>query len=68
MGKSRHSSVRIRVEGTALDRLNELSSQFRLSRTQLVTVLMETVTDQQVIEALLEHPQEDKGEKVNHCR
>lgn len=46
-------SIRIRVEGAALERLNELSQQFRLSRTQLVALLVETVVEKDVADALL---------------
>lgn len=54
MADDKQSSIRIRVEGDALVRLNELSDQFRLSRTQIVTLLVETVSKEDVAKALLQ--------------
>lgn len=53
MANDKSSSIRIRVEGDALDRLNVLSQQFRLSRTQIVTLLVESVSEQDVANAML---------------
>lgn len=52
--KTTNSPVRIPVDGEALERLNILSKQFRTSRAQLVTLLVETVSDEYVAEALLQ--------------
>lgn len=53
MSKKEHSSIRIRVEGDALTRLNELSNQFRLSRTQIVALLVETTSERDIANSLL---------------
>lgn len=47
------SSIRIRIEGDALVRLNTLSDQFRLSRTQIVALLVESVPEEDIVKALL---------------
>lgn len=53
MSDSKQSSIRIRVEGEALSRLNALSDQLRLSRTQIVALLVETVPEEDIVKALL---------------
>lgn len=60
VGSKNQTSTRIRVEGEALLRLNELSDQFRLSRTQIVALLVETATDTELANALLDQSETSK--------
>lgn len=65
MGSSKHASIRIRIDGTALDRLNQFSNQFRLSRTQLVALLAESATEEHIAQMLLNQTQQGNEQKVN---
>lgn len=62
--KIKKPSIRIRVEGHALVRLNILSKQFRLSRTQLIALLVEEISEQDIANAML-HQMDDKKSDTN---
>ena len=63
MANQKSSSVRLRVEGAPLDHLNGLSDQLGLSRTQIVTLLIETATAQDIANALV-HRKVESNQKI----